>query len=135
MAIGSGVKTLVTVLMSEYRQEGHLGRSLKKGGNVFLKTTTGDFVKLGVKLTSGTQAILENTEELFGGVGSNGRVYDASKFGSADGADSDTAAVLDLDTLFEEDQLVGSKYSRIRDHEPTAVVIDMSSPGITTNPQ
>ncbi|CAI4968489.1 AVN_HP_G0112480.mRNA.1.CDS.1 [Saccharomyces cerevisiae] len=134
MAIGSGVKTLVTVLMSEYRQEGHLGRSLKKGGNVFLKTTTGDFVKLGVKLTSGTQAILENTEELFGGVGSNGRVYDASKFGSADGADSDTAAVLDLDTLFEEDQLVGSKYSRIRDHEPTAVVIDMSSPGDHNEP-
>ena len=78
MAIGSGVKTLVTVLMSEYKQEGNLGKSLKKGGNVFLKTTTGDFVKLGVKLTSGTQAILENTEELFGGVGSNGRVYDLS---------------------------------------------------------
>ncbi|QHS75685.1 Atg2p [Saccharomyces paradoxus] len=134
MAIGSGVKTLVTVLMSEYRQEGHLGRSLKKGGNVFLKTTTGDFVKLGVKLTSGTQAILENTEELFGGVGSNGRVYDASKLSSTDDADSDAAAVLDLDTIFEEDQLVGSKYSRIRDHEPTAVVIDMSSSGDHNEP-
>ncbi|CAI4049477.1 Atg2p SKDI_14G0890 [Saccharomyces kudriavzevii IFO 1802] len=127
MAIGSGVKTLVTVLMSEYKQEGHLGKSLKKGGNVFMKTATGDFVKLGVKLTSGTQAILENTEELFGGVGSNGRMYDTSKTGTSGGGDTDAAAVLDLDTILEEDQLVGSKYSRIKDHEPTAVVIDMSS--------
>ncbi|CAI4739587.1 CMF_collapsed_G0045230.mRNA.1.CDS.1 [Saccharomyces cerevisiae] len=70
MAIGSGVKTLVTGIWE---------RSLKKNCNVFMKTTTGDFVKLGVKLTSGTQAKVENTEELFGGVGSNGRVYDASK--------------------------------------------------------
>ncbi|CAI1670153.1 hypothetical protein SEUBUCD650_0N00920 [Saccharomyces eubayanus] len=129
MAIGSGVKTLVTVLMSEYKQEGHLGKSLKKSGNVFVKTTTGDFIKLGVKLTSGTQAILENTEELFGGVGSNGRMYDASKAGSSGDGDDDAAAVLDLDAILEEDQLVGSKYSRIRDHEPTAVVIDVSSSG------
>lgn len=99
-----------------------------------MKTTTGDFVKLGVKLTSGTQAILENTEELFGGVGSNGRVYDASKMGSANDDDAAAATVLDLDTIMEEDQLVGSKYSRIRDHEPTAVVIDMSSQGDHNEP-
>lgn len=40
---------------------------------MFLKTTGGEVIKLAVRLTSGTQTILENTEKLLGGQGITGR--------------------------------------------------------------
>lgn len=68
-----GARALVSVPTEQYQQSGRLGTSLQKGGMVFLRTTGGEFVKLAVRLTSGTQTILESTEKLLGGQGSNGR--------------------------------------------------------------
>lgn len=113
-ALGSGVKALVTVPLSEYRQNRRLGKSLKYGCNVFLKTTTGDFVKIGVKLASGTQTILENTEEIFGGSGVDGRLSHTED------------QVVDMETLLQEDQLVGGSNPKIRGQKPAALVIDPS---------
>ncbi|AQZ14620.1 ATG2 (YNL242W) [Zygosaccharomyces parabailii] len=113
-ALGSGVKALVTVPLSEYRQDRRLGKSLKNGCNVFLKTATGDFVKVGVKLASGTQAILENTEEIFGGVGVDGRLPRSEE------------PFVNMDSLLKEDQLVGGSNPKIRGQRPAALVIDPS---------
>ncbi|CCD25711.1 Atg2p NDAI_0F03930 [Naumovozyma dairenensis CBS 421] len=113
---GSGVKTLVTVLKSEYRNDGHVGRTLQKGGEIFLKTTSGDFIKLSAKLASGTQSILENVDELFGGRGTSGRIQE-----------SNSEALFNIDTFLDEDQLVGGSNPKVRGHGPSAVVIDAST--------
>lgn len=117
MTFGSGVKTLAAILQSEYKQDGHIGKSLQKGGAVFLKTTTGEFINLSVKLASGTQALLETTEELLGGKGTGGRLP----------AVVSRDQPLDIDTFLQEDQLVGGSYPKIRGHAPAAVVIDAST--------
>ncbi|SGZ48041.1 CIC11C00000001137 [Sungouiella intermedia] len=71
--IGGGVKDLVTVPLKEYKKDGRLMRSLQKGTKSFAKTTTYELLKLGVKLASGTQVMLENLEEYFGGEGLTAR--------------------------------------------------------------
>lgn len=114
LALGSGVKALVTVPLAEYKQDRRLGRGLRRGCNVFVRTATGDFVKLGAKLASGTQTVLENTEEFLGGGGSSGRLYKAK-----DGT-------LDMQNLLEEDQLVGGTNPKIKGQRPAALVIDPS---------
>ena len=72
--IGSGVNNLVTVPLKEYKKDGRLVRSLQVGAVAFTKVTSGELLKLGAKLAAGTQTILENTEEAFGGSGSSARV-------------------------------------------------------------
>lgn len=71
--IGGGVKDLVAIPMKEYKKDGRLLRSLQKGTKSFAKTTTYELLKLGVKLASGTQVMLENLEEYFGGEGLTAR--------------------------------------------------------------
>ncbi|AET40859.1 Atg2p Ecym_6491 [Eremothecium cymbalariae DBVPG len=73
ITLGSGVKALVTVPIKEYQQDQRLTRSLQKGARDFIKTTSGELIRLGVRMASGTQTILENTEEFFGGQGSRAR--------------------------------------------------------------
>lgn len=73
LGLGKGARALVSVPTEQYKQDGRLGRSLQKGTKVFLKTTSGEIIKLGVKLTSGAQTVLESTEEMLGGKGSSGR--------------------------------------------------------------
>lgn len=121
--LGSDVKTFVTVLMSDYRSGEHMSTSLKKNGNVFIKTTTGDFIKLGVKLSSGTQAILESTEERLGGQGMSSR---RSKL-DQETMEQLSHSVLDYRKLVDEDQLVGGTNPRIHSHEPAAIIIEPSA--------
>lgn len=68
-----GARALISVPTEHYQQNGRFGGSLQNGGMVFLKTTGGEVIKLAVRLTSGTQTILENTEKLLGGQGITGR--------------------------------------------------------------
>ena len=109
--LGSEVKTFVTVLMSDYKSGNEMSTSFRNNGNIFLKTTTGDFIKLGAKMSSGTQAILEATEQRLGGQGIHGRL-------SQD---------VNYEKLVSEDQLVGGSNPRVHDHEPSAVVIEESN--------
>ncbi|EDO16646.1 hypothetical protein Kpol_529p26 [Vanderwaltozyma polyspora DSM 70294] len=114
ITIGTSVKKLVSVPITDYKQDGKLSRSIPKAVNIFLKTASGDFVRLGAKMASGTQAMLENTEEFFGGTGSAGRTFAIpEKF-------------LDINNLVEEDQLVGGSNPKVKNHRPVAVVIDAS---------
>lgn len=71
--LGSGMRDLITVPISEYRKDGQLLRSLLKGTKLFGKTTSNELIKLGIKLASGTQVLLERSEEYFGGEGIEAR--------------------------------------------------------------
>lgn len=78
VGIGSGFKDLVEVPIKEYKKDGRIFRSILKGTKKFAKTTGYELLNLGAKLASGTQVILEQGEELFGGEGSSARVSKSS---------------------------------------------------------
>lgn len=114
MALGSGVKALVSVPTTEPTKDRPLRSTLRRGCNVFVRTTTGDFVRLGAKLATGTQTVLENAEHMLGGDGPNKRIY------------RDDESALDMNHLLEEDQLVGGSNPRVKGHRPAALVLDPS---------
>ena len=67
--IGGGVKDLIVIPMQEYKKDGRILRSLKKGTASFAKTTGYELFNLGAKLASGAQVWLEQGEEYLGGEG------------------------------------------------------------------
>lgn len=115
LALGSGVKALVGGPATHSIEDRPAKGGLKKGCNVFVRTATGDFVRLGAKLAAGTQTVLENAEQMLGGDGPNGRMH---KFDEP---------ALDMNSLLEEDQLVGGSNPQVKGHRPAALVIDPSA--------
>lgn len=91
--IGSGVRDLVAIPMKEYRKDGRLVRSLQRGAFLFAKTTSTELLKLGVKITAGTQVLLEQGEVAFGGEGGSARrpgaTHGAATHGGGDLSGSD----------------------------------------------
>ena len=71
--VGNGVRDLVTIPVKEYKRDGRLLHGLQKGSLSFAKVTTNELLRLGVKLASGAQVVLENLEEYFGGEGASAR--------------------------------------------------------------
>ena len=63
--VGGGVRDLVVIPMKEYRKDGRIVRSVRKGALAFARTTTGELAKLGAKLAIGTQNVLQGTEDIF----------------------------------------------------------------------
>lgn len=119
--IGGGVKSLVAVPYKEYKKDKRMMRSLEKGTKSFAKTTTYELLKLGVKLASGTQVILENLEEYFGGEGmaarrpsekaspkSKPKRNDSSRVNQASGL-LQTSQILKKNTRVEKDTFSGLK--------------------------
>ena len=62
--VGGGFRNLVAIPIREYRKDGRVVRSLRKGAVAFAKTTTSELVKLGAKLAIGTQTVLQGAEDL-----------------------------------------------------------------------
>ncbi|CCH58855.1 hypothetical protein TBLA_0B00100 [Henningerozyma blattae CBS 6284] len=114
-ALGKDMKSIVKTPIKEYKESGQLVRGVRKSGNIFVKTAAGDFVRLGIKLAAGTQALLEEAECLFGGIGSAGRNYHW---------DENNLAVK---TILEEDQLLGRSNPTIHNRKPTALIIEEST--------
>ncbi|KAF3939856.1 hypothetical protein ABW19_dt0206612 [Dactylella cylindrospora] len=85
--IGTGVRDLVKVPIMEYRKDGRLVRSIKKGTQHFVKTSGSEFVRLGAKLAIGTQTILEKTEGFLVGEQPQARQYPAHR--ETDSGDED----------------------------------------------
>lgn len=71
--LSNGVKDLIAIPVNEYKQEGRVLRGLQKGTKSFAKNTTYELLRLGVKVASGTQVLLENSEQYFGGEGVQAR--------------------------------------------------------------
>lgn len=67
MNVGSGVADLVLLPISQYKKDGRVVRGLQKGTTAFVKSTATEAVKLGARLATGTQVILEQAEHVIGG--------------------------------------------------------------------
>jgi autophagy-related protein 2 len=64
--VGTGVADLVLLPISQYRKDKRLVRGVQKGTAAFMKTTAMETIKLGAKLATGTQIILEHAEHVLG---------------------------------------------------------------------
>ncbi|KAL2157654.1 hypothetical protein VTH06DRAFT_5135 [Thermothelomyces fergusii] len=91
----SGFRDLIEIPIREYRKDGRIVRSLKKGATAFAKTTGTEVVKLGAKLAIGTQYALQGAEGLLApgqaGEGSGGGAAAAAAVAAALGDDWDEA--------------------------------------------
>ena len=65
--VGSGVADLVLLPIAQYKKDGRVLRGLQKGTTAFFKSTALEAIKLGAKLATGTQVILEQAEGILGG--------------------------------------------------------------------
>lgn len=65
--VGSGVADLVLLPIAQYRKDGRVVRGLQKGTTAFVRSTATEAIKLGARLATGTQVILEQAETVLGG--------------------------------------------------------------------
>ncbi|KAI5951868.1 ATG2 [Candida jiufengensis] len=86
--IGNGFKDLILISRKEYKKDGRFWRSLQKGTTSLAKTTGYELINMGVKLASGTQVLLEQGEEMFGGEGSSARTNKLIRRRSSDASDN-----------------------------------------------
>ncbi|KAJ4292479.1 autophagy- protein 2 [Kalmusia sp. IMI 367209] len=61
--VGSGVADLFVVPMREYKKDGRVVRSIRKGAVTFARNTTSGAAHLGAKVAIGAQTILEGAEK------------------------------------------------------------------------
>jgi autophagy-related protein 2 len=65
--VGSGVADLVLLPIAQYKKDGRIVRGVQKGTTAFVKSTAMEAIKLGTRLATGTQVILEQAEHVLGG--------------------------------------------------------------------
>jgi len=65
--VGSGVADLILLPIAQYKKDGRIVRGIQKGTKAFVKSTAIEAVKMGAKLATGTQVILEQAEGILGG--------------------------------------------------------------------
>jgi len=65
--VGSGVADLILLPISQYKKDGRIVRGIQKGAKAFVKSTAIEAVKIGARLATGTQVILEQAEGILGG--------------------------------------------------------------------
>ncbi|KAG6845341.1 hypothetical protein H0H87_010798 [Tephrocybe sp. NHM501043] len=65
--VGSGVADLVLLPIAQYKKDGRIVRGVQKGTTAFVKSTATEAIKLGARLATGTQVILEQAEGVLGG--------------------------------------------------------------------
>lgn len=64
--VGSGVADLVLLPIAQYKKDGRILRGIQKGTRAFVQSTAMETIKLGARLATGTQVILEETENVLG---------------------------------------------------------------------
>jgi autophagy-related protein 2 len=64
--VGSGIADLVLLPIAQYKKDGRVVRGVQKGAQAFVRSTATEAIKLGAKLATGTQVILEQAEGLLG---------------------------------------------------------------------
>jgi len=65
--VGSGVADLVLLPIAQYKKDGRIVRGIQKGTKAFVQSTAMEAIKLGARLATGTQVILEQAENVLGG--------------------------------------------------------------------
>jgi len=64
--VGTGVADLVLLPIAQYRKDKRLVRGVQKGAGAFVRSTAMEAIKLGARLATGTQVILEQAEGVLG---------------------------------------------------------------------
>ena len=64
--VGSGIADLVLLPISQYKKDGRILRGVQKGTTAFVKSTATEAIRLGARLATGTQVILEQAEGVLG---------------------------------------------------------------------
>ena len=64
--VGSGVADLVLLPIAQYKKDGRIVRGMQKGTTAFVKSTAMEALRLGARLATGTQVILEQAEGVLG---------------------------------------------------------------------
>jgi autophagy-related protein 2 len=65
--VGSGVADLVLLPIAQYKKDGRILRGVQKGTTAFMRSAGMEALKLGARLATGTQVILEQAETVLGG--------------------------------------------------------------------
>lgn len=65
--VGSGVADLILLPLEQYRKDGRVTRGVQRGTTSFMRTTAMEGLKLGARLATGTQVVLEQAESVLGG--------------------------------------------------------------------
>ncbi|KAN0061095.1 autophagy-related protein 2 [Thecaphora frezii] len=65
--VGAGVADLVLLPIEQYQKDKRIIRGVQRGATSFAKTTALEAVRLGARLATGTQVILEQAEHILGG--------------------------------------------------------------------
>ncbi len=65
--VGTGVADLVLLPIAAFQKDRRFLKGAKKGANSFMKSTALETIKLGARLATGTQVILERAESVLGG--------------------------------------------------------------------
>jgi autophagy-related protein 2 len=67
--VGNGVADLILLPIEQYQRDGRLGKGLKAGAKSFVKSTMLEAARIGARLATGTQVILEQAETALAGTG------------------------------------------------------------------
>ncbi|KAI0345175.1 hypothetical protein BDW22DRAFT_1370943 [Trametopsis cervina] len=98
--VGSGVADLVLLPIAQYKKDGRVVRGLQKGTTSFVKSTATEAIKLGARLATGTQVILEQAENVIGGQFDDPVTAEALQFQTgSSGADDILTESADVDDL------------------------------------
>jgi autophagy-related protein 2 len=65
--VGTGVADLVLIPIAQYKKDRRVVRGVQKGTSAFMKSAGMEAIKLGARLATGTQVILEQAENVLGG--------------------------------------------------------------------
>ncbi|WVF72370.1 hypothetical protein IAT40_007185 [Kwoniella sp. CBS 6097] len=98
--VGSGVADLILLPIEQYRKDGRLARGVQRGTQSFVKSTAMEMMKIGARLATGTQVVLEKAEGVLGGkFGENvfGQVERPSSSSSAFATNSNTRGMGEWD--------------------------------------
>ena len=102
--VGSGMADLVLLPIAQYKKDKRLVRGMQRGATSFMRSTAMEAIKLGARLATGTQVILEHAEGMFGGnTDTRGSIPTLEVAASGDGQPGDD----DLDSSGE----LQSKYA------------------------
>ena len=64
--VGSGVADLILLPIEQYRKDGRVARGVQRGTSSFVRSTAMEMMKLGARLATGTQVVLEKAEGVLG---------------------------------------------------------------------
>ncbi|WVQ78252.1 hypothetical protein IAT38_000336 [Cryptococcus sp. DSM 104549] len=114
--VGSGVADLILLPIEQYRKDGRLARGVQRGTNSFVKSTALEMMKLGARLATGTQVILEKAEGILGGKLADNIVGQVESSPGEDhvfpgGAGASGSAAWEGSSSSEDEQEVVSRYA------------------------